>query len=102
MVVGKAGDLGEMSDTNHLIFGSKGLKAAGDTFGGAASDACVDFIEDQSARGRIWVRFFAGEARLESEGNAGKFAAGCHTFERSRFFPGVRGYQKLHTVGTGL
>ena len=60
MLIGEGGDLRQMGDAENLLGAAEGLELLADGFGGAASDADVDFVEDQRARGGFllgsWMR----------------------------------------------
>ena len=51
VLIGEGGDLRQMGDAENLLAAAEGFELLADGFGGAASDADVDFVEDQSARG---------------------------------------------------
>ena len=50
VLVGEGGDLRQVSDAENLLAAAEGLELLADGFGGAASDADVDFVEDEGAR----------------------------------------------------
>ena len=50
MLIGEGGDLRQVSDAENLLAARQGLELLAYGFRGAAADADVDFIEDQSAR----------------------------------------------------
>ncbi len=50
MLIGEGGDLRQVGDAEDLLGAAKGLELLADGLGGAASDADVDFVEDQRAR----------------------------------------------------
>ena len=50
MLIGEGGDLGQVRDAENLLAAAQGLQFMSDSFSGAASDADVDFVEDQRAR----------------------------------------------------
>ena len=56
VVIGEAGDLGQVRHADHLVRAGELLETPADGFRGAASDAGVDFVEDQRARGNILLR----------------------------------------------
>jgi hypothetical protein len=51
MLIGEGGDLREVGDAEDLLGAAEGFELLADGFGGAASDADVDFVEDERARG---------------------------------------------------
>src|SRR5271165_5569101 len=50
MLIGEGGDLGEVGDAEDLLGFGERLELLSNGFGGAASDADVDFVEDEGAR----------------------------------------------------
>ena len=50
MLIGEGGDLGQMGDAQDLLGAAQRLELLADRFGGAASNADIDLIEDQRAR----------------------------------------------------
>ena len=50
MLIGEGGDLRQVGDAEDLLGAAEGLELLADGLGGAASDADVDFVEDQGAR----------------------------------------------------
>ena len=56
VVVGEGGDLGEVGDAEDLLHSREGFEFLADGFGGAASDADVDFVEDEGAGGNFFPR----------------------------------------------
>ena len=51
VLIGEGGDLGQMGDAQDLLAAAQGFELLADGLGGAASDADVDFVEDQCAGG---------------------------------------------------
>jgi hypothetical protein len=49
MLIGEGGDLREVGNAENLLGAGEGLKLLANSFGGAASDANVDFVEDECA-----------------------------------------------------
>ena len=49
VLIGEGGDLREVGDAQNLLGAGERLELLADSFGGAASDADVDLIEDQRA-----------------------------------------------------
>ena len=50
VLIGEGGDLRQVGDAENLLGAAEGFEFLADSFGGAASDADVDFVEDQRAR----------------------------------------------------
>jgi hypothetical protein len=50
MLIGERGNLREMSDAENLLRAGKSFELLANGFGSSATDADVDFVEDQSAR----------------------------------------------------
>ena len=57
MLIGKGRYLGQMSYAENLLAARQCLEFLTDCFSGAAADADVDLVEDQSARCRCLPRF---------------------------------------------
>jgi hypothetical protein len=51
VVIGEGGDLREVGYAQDLVRAGEGFQFFSDGFGGAASDAGIDFVEDQGALG---------------------------------------------------
>ncbi len=47
VLIGEGGDLGQVSNAEHLLAATKGLELLADGLGSAASNADVDFVEDK-------------------------------------------------------
>ena len=62
MLVGEGGDLRQVGDAEDLLAAAEGFELLADGFGGAASDADVDFVEDQGARGGVFLLGFGGSS----------------------------------------
>ena len=92
VLIGEGGDLREVSDAEDLLGAGESLELLADGFGCAASDADVDFVEDERARrgflfGLGRGAFFDGD--LESEEHAGELAAGGDFNERLERLAGI-------------
>ncbi len=53
MLIGEGGDLRQMRYTQNLLRAGEGFELLADGLGGAASDADIDFVEDQRTRSRL-------------------------------------------------
>ena len=60
VLIGEGGDLGQVGDAEDLLSAAKGFEFLADGFGGAASDADVDFVEDERARRGFFLGFGGG------------------------------------------
>ena len=97
MLVGEGGDLREVRDAKDLLRAGKRLEFVTDGFGCAASNADVDFVEDERSwkgcallpTARFRCTFF--NADFECKQNAGHFAAGCDFVERLHRLAGIGG-----------
>ena len=73
MLIGEGGDLRQMSDAENLLGAAEGFELLADGFGGAASDADVDFVEDQRARrGLLFLDLWRRSLRQRLLGRAGR------------------------------
>src|SRR5579871_6283352 len=94
VMVGEAGDLGEMGDAQYLIRLRELLQSASYGFRRAAANAGVDFVEYESL-GCTVVRQTTGCGRglgstgLERQSDTRKLAAGCDPVERLGFFADI-------------
>src|ERR1039458_5550907 len=96
MMVGEGSDLRQVRDAQDLVGGGQLFEAAADSFGGTATNAGVDFVEDQGALGAArWV----GQARLEGQRDARDLAAGCDLFQRAGLFAKVGRDQEIDLIG---
>ena len=104
MLIGEGGDLRQVGDAEDLLRAAEGFELVADGFGGAASDADVDFVEDEGARGGFlsWYLeedFFNGH--FKSEEDAGELAAGGDFDERLERLAGVGGDAVLDFIPAG-
>ena len=100
MLIGESGDLRQVGDAQDLLGAAEGFEFVADGFGGAASDADVDFVEDEGARGGFFLgfgrRLFNGH--FKGEEDAGELAA------RGDFGEGLEGFAGVgrDEVGDGV
>ena len=85
VLIGEGGDLREVGDAEDLLDAREGFELLADGFGGAATDADVDFVKDEGAgdlsfAGAATVRALF-DADFEGEEDAGHFAAGSDLVE---------------------
>ena len=100
MLIGEGGDLRQVGDAEDLLRAAEGFELLADGLGGAASDADVDFVEDQGARGGFFLRFGGGffDRNFKGQHDAGELAAGGDFGERLEGLAGVGGDEVLDLV----
>src|SRR5947208_8528211 len=59
MLVGKGCDLRQMSDAEDLVPCRERLQLLADRFGGAATDTCIDLVEDQGSQFALLLLLFS-------------------------------------------
>ena len=103
MLIGEGGDLRKVGDAENLLCAAESLELLADGFGGAASDANVDFVEDQGARRSLSSgfrrRLFDGD--FEGEKNAREFAPGGDFSEGFERLSGISGDAVFDFVPAG-
>src|ERR1019366_5168885 len=104
VLIGEGGDLREMGHAEDLLAAAEGFELLADGFGGAASDADVDFVEDEGAGGWILLVGFGGilfDGDFEGQHYAGHFAAGGDFGEGLERLAGVGGDAALDFIPAG-
>lgn len=104
MLVGEGGDLRQMGDAKDLLAAAEGLELVANRLGGAASDADVDFVEDQSAGGGgfgLGLGCGLFDRDFEGEHDAGHFAAGGDFRKGLEWLAGVGGDAAFDDIPTG-
>ena len=102
VLIGEGGDLREVGDAEDLLDAREGFEFLADGFGGPASDADVDLVEDEGAGDLD----FAGAAAVcaffyadfKGEQDAGHFAAGGDLVEGLDGLAGVGGDAALDFI----
>src|SRR6516164_6041385 len=106
MSVGERRDLGQMRNAEYLLGARKLLQLLADGFGGTASDAGIDFVEDQRALSRSALRAVGTgsvastslDRRLQRQHDARQLPAGGDFFYWPERLARIRRNQVLHLV----
>ena len=93
MLRAAGGHLRQVGNGEHLVLPPQRAQGAADGFGHAAADAAVYFVKNQG--GNLGV--LAG-SYLQSQADAGQFAAGSDFVQRPQGAALVGGYLKLHLI----
>jgi hypothetical protein len=103
MLIGKRGDLREMSDAENLLRASESFELLANGFCSAAADADIDFVEDERARRGFLSGFGRGffDGDFECEQNSRELAAGCDLSQRLQRFSRIGGNAVLDRVQAG-
>ena len=104
MLIGEGGDLREVGYAEDLLAAAEGFQLLADGFGGAASDADVDFVEDQGAGCGVLLVGLGGvffNRYFKCQHDAGHLAAGGDFGEGFEGFAGVGGDAALDFVPAG-
>src|SRR5579859_3678463 len=100
MLIGKRGDLRQVGNAEHLMTAAKGLQLPAHGLGGAASDAGINFVEDQGAcpgfrlsvtRTSSMRRFVGLHGSLEGQHHSRHFPARSNLFDGMERLTGVGG-----------